>query len=128
MRLRQRARHLAQDVDHAPGVLGTELAHERLQVDAVQELHRVVEDAVRRAPVVEDGDGVRMAELRGELHLALEAGQALLARAVRPQELDRGRAAQHGVLGAVDDAHAAFPEALQERVLAEMAGLAHLAA
>ena len=69
-----------------------------------------------------------MAELRGELHLALEAGQALRPRLVRPQQLDRGRAAQHGVLGAVDHAHAALAEPFLERVLAEVARLAHLAA
>jgi hypothetical protein len=128
VRLRQRARHLPQDVHDAAGVLRTELAHERLEIDPIQVLHRVVEDAVRGTSVVEHGHRVRVAELGGELDLALEAGQALRARFVRPQQLDRGRAAQHGVLGAVDHPHAALAELFLEGVLAELARRAHLPA
>ncbi len=95
------------------------IAHQLLEVDAVEVLHRVIEHAVGRAAVVVDRDRVRMTELRGHLHLALEALEVRLARAIRRQQLDRGRPAQHRVAGAVDDAHAAGADLLLERVLAE---------
>ena len=46
-----------------------------------------------------------------ELHLALEAGKVLGAPAVLAQQLDGGGAAQHGVAGPIDGAHAALAEA-----------------
>ena len=46
------------------------------------------------------------------LDLALEALQVVLAGAARRQQLDRRRPAEHLVLGAIDDAHAALAELL----------------
>ena len=68
----QRAADLLQDVNHAALGLRTVALDQRLQVDAVEELHRVVEHAFGRAAVVVDRDGVRVVELAGDLHFALE--------------------------------------------------------
>jgi hypothetical protein len=61
--------------------------------------------------------GIR--EPRRELRLALEALQILFPRGVRREELDRRRTSQHLVLRAVDDAHPALADLLEELVLAE---------
>src|SRR5437867_1788192 len=45
--------------------------HERLEIDAVEVLHCVIEDPIGGAPVVVDGDDVWMGEVGGVLHLAL---------------------------------------------------------
>ena len=55
-----------------------------LQRRAVEELHRVVEDAVVGSPVVEDGDRVGVGEPRGQLDFALETTQVDLAGRDRP--------------------------------------------
>ena len=68
-----------------------------------------------------------MAEAGGELHLALEARHALLARLLGGQELHRRGPAQHGVAGAIDDAHASLAQLLAQRVLPELARLPDLA-
>ena len=78
VRFPERSRHLRQDADDPPGRLCAVAPHQLFEVDAVEILHRVIEDAVRRAPVVVDRDRVRMSELRGELHFALEAAQVRL--------------------------------------------------
>ena len=83
---------------------------ERLQVDAVEVFHRVIEDAFGRAAVVVDRDGVRVVELAGDLHFALEALDRRLVDFVDVEHLDGRRAAEHGVMALVDDAHAAGAE------------------
>jgi hypothetical protein len=88
-------------VDDARRRLRAVLAHQRVEVGAVEVLDRVVEDPVRRAPVVEDRDRVGVREPRGELDLALEALERGRPRPVGPQQLDRGRPPQHRVAGAV---------------------------
>ena len=69
----QRAADLLQNVDHARHRLRAVPLDERLQVDAVEILHRVVEHAFGRAAVVVDRHRVRIVELAGDLHFALEA-------------------------------------------------------
>ena len=80
MRFVQRAADLIEDGNDAARRLRAVLADELLEVDAVEVLHRVVEHAVRRAAVVVDGHGVRVAQLRGDLHFALEPHEARFAR------------------------------------------------
>ena len=76
VRVGQGMRHLPQQVNHAAGGQRAELAHQRLEVAAGQQLHHVVEGAVLRDAEVEHLDGVRRAEHRGGLRLALEAAAA----------------------------------------------------
>ena len=74
VRLLERAAHLHEDLATRAAGCGPCLLHELLEIDAAAEiLHRVVEDAVGAAAVVEDGDGVRMGQLAHVLDLALEA-------------------------------------------------------
>ena len=126
MGLDERAADLGEDVHDALGGLGPMLLHEVLERDSVQVLHRVVEDVVRRAAVIEDRDGVGMREACRDLHLALETldGRARAAA----QQLDRRGTAQQRVARAVDDAHAALADLLLEEVLAELHGLPYLEA
>ena len=60
-----------------------------------------------------------MTELGRDLHFALEARQARLPRAVRWQQLDRGRPPEHRVAGTVDNAHTAGTDLALQHVLAE---------
>jgi hypothetical protein len=62
----------------------TELAHERLEVAADQQLHDVVERAVLGLAVVEEVDRVRRAEGRSRLCFALEAAHQELRVGRRP--------------------------------------------
>jgi hypothetical protein len=110
---------LFQQVNDALSRLWTIDLDDLVERGTFQELHGVVEDAIGRAPVVEDGHGVRMREHGGTLDLALEAAQRSLAGPVGQQQLDRRRPAEHRVRGAVDHAHPAFPELLLQRVLSE---------
>ena len=126
--LGERLQHLAEDVHDAARRLGAVRRHQLVEAEALEVLHRVVEDAVGRAAVVEDGHGVGVAEPGRELHLALEAPKARLAHPLRLEQLDRRGAPQHGVAGPVDDPHAALAELLLERVLAQLPRVAHLAA
>ena len=109
----QRARRLHRSVD----------AHELRQRAAGDELHRVVEEAVRRPAVVVHGDRVRVREPRRRAHLALEAPHRLLVDHVGLEELHRGGPLQHRVARLVDHADAAFADLADERVPAEPAHL-----
>ena len=112
--------HLVEDREHPPTGLCAVQPDEIFEIDAVEILHGVIEDAVRRAPVVVDRDRVRMAQLRSDLHLALESHEACLTRAIGRQQLDGRRPPQHGVAGAVDDPHAPGADLALERVLSEL--------
>ena len=69
-----------------------------------------------------------MRELRGELHLSLEAREVFgPGQAIGVEQLHGGGPAQHGVLRAEHLAHAAFAELLEKRVLSKLLRLAHLA-
>jgi hypothetical protein len=65
-------------------------------------------------------------EVGQRLDLALEATEVVGAAA--REQLDRRRATEHGVAGAVDDAHAALAELALEGVLAQPARVADVAA
>ena len=100
---------------HAPGGLRSVDSDKPLERRAVEELHRVVEDAVVGAPVVEDGDGVRMGEPCGELHFAGEALQRALADLLFSEELDGGRSPEEGMAGPINHAHPAFAQPARGR-------------
>ena len=108
-----------------PAGCGPKPRHERLEVDALEVLHGVVEDPVRRTAVVVDGDGVRVAEERSRLHFARETGEVVATGALRRQQLHGRRPPQHRVTGPVHDTHSALAELLLESVLPETLRLAN---
>ena len=111
VRLGERAARLAQQVhDAARHDRAVEL-DQLAEVDAAQQLHRVVEDAVGRAAVVVDRDRARVRQARGQLHLALEARERALALGPGREQLDRRRPAQQRVARLPHDAHRAVAEA-----------------
>ena len=109
-------------MNHARHRLRAVLLDERLQVDAVEVLHRVVEHALRRPAEIVDRHRVGMVELAGDLHLAFEPLDRSLVHLVDVEHLDRRRPAQHRVLSLVDDAHAAGAELVLKLVLADLLG------
>ena len=115
-------------MDDPPGLLRPLSPHELFEVEPLEILHRVVEDAGRRAPVVEDGDGAGMAEARSQLHLALKPPDAVLAGFFRREQLDGGRTSKHRVAGAIDNAHPALANLLLEGVLAQALDFVRLGA
>ena len=106
---------LAQPAPARPGV-------ERLAVD---ELHRdeglVAALGIARAGLVDLRDA-RMVEPAEDVRLLLEAPQQLPRRRAAADRLERDAPAREGLLGFVDDAHAAFADAAQDPVLAREHG------
>ncbi len=111
---------LREDGNDATSRHRPEPGDQRLEVDPVEVLHRVVEHAVGGAAVVVDRDGVRVGQLAGELYLPLEAREVALGGVVGRQELHRRGAPEERVLRAIDDAHAALAELRLQRVLTEL--------
>ena len=112
----------SQDVNHARHRLRTVALDQRLQVDAVEKLHGVIEHAFRRAAVVVDRHGVGIVELAGDLHLAFEALDGAFVHLVGLEHFDGRWPAEHGVLRLVDDAHPAGAHFAFELVLADLLG------
>ena len=83
MGLAQRAADLCQHMDHPSRRLTAVPINQLLQGESVEVLHRVVEYAVGCAPVVEDGDSVRVGELSRELDLPSKPLQVGRTRPVR---------------------------------------------
>ena len=106
--------------------------HQRVGVEAVQELHHVVERAVGGHAEVEQLYRVRRAEPRDGLRLLLEAALLLLRRgaaADRPaDELDGRGARQHPMPGAPDLAHPALAQPLLQPIAPHLARRRHLSA
>ena len=119
MRLDQGTQYLPQNVNHPRRRLRPGMNHQIFERDPVEVLHRIVKDAVRRAPEIEDGDGVGVSEAAGVLHLLFEAAYRMLARAFFGQEFDRRGTPQKGVLSEVDDPHPAFADAFYRRCTAQ---------
>ena len=126
MRLLEREAHLPDDVGHAVGWLRSELRDERLQADAVEQLHHVVEPAILRGAEVIQIHRVRRLQGRDHIGFATEplGGHFGLARrhALRFHKLDSGLARQHLVCGLPHLAHAAFADRRHEPVAAEVGG------
>ncbi len=107
VRFRQAGAHLHQQVDRAQGVDGAtpDFHVERLPFDV---LHGQVGLATGGAAEVEDPHHVRALELTDQLGLALEAGPHVgVGGELGAQQLERDRALQVNVVGAVHLAHAA---------------------
>ena len=83
VRLGERAADLREDVDARARVVGAVLLDEALEVQAVEVLHDVVEDALGGAPVVEDRDRVRVGEAARAAAPRARTARVVLARAIR---------------------------------------------
>ena len=89
------------------------------EVAPAQELHDEVELPVRRLAEVDDADRVRVVEAARRARLGDEARRGVLvAEEVRVDDLDRDGAAEVRLLGAVDAAHAADADELEDDVAA----------
>ena len=92
-------------------------ADEPIERLAFQVLHRDVLLALELADVVHRADA-RVVHRRGGLGLAFEAFERhRVARQRRGQELQDQRAAQPGVFGAINDAHAAGADLLDDPIM-----------
>lgn len=88
---------------------------------ALDELHRVVEDALRSVAVVEDRDDVRVVQARSALDFVLEARLGVVGHAILTEQLHDGVAPQERVPCAIHLTHAAFTQLVEEGVLPELA-------
>ena len=88
VRLGQRSANLPENMNDAARLLRSRCCDELFQIKSLEILHRVVEDPVRRASVVEDGDGARMAEACRQLHLTLEPLDTVFSCLLGAEQLD----------------------------------------
>ena len=92
----------------------------RPEIAALDQAHVEEQPAVDLAEVV-DGDDVRLVQAGRQARLAPEAGlERLVAGEVVGQHLQRDLALTDGVVGAVDLAHAAAADQLDEAIAAEL--------
>jgi hypothetical protein len=118
----ERGRHLRGHVERR-GERERAAADVLAQRRAAHQLHDEVGVLVRLGDLVDDDD-VGVVELRGGAGLAQEAtGGVADVVAALLDELDGDGAAEHFVLGPVDDAHAARAERLTDEVAPDLAPL-----
>ena len=115
----QRAANLPQDVDNPLLGLRAITFDQRLQCQAVEQLHRVIKHPFGGAAKVIDGDRIGMVQLAGQLHLALEPRDGRVGGLVRIDQLHSGRAAEHGVVGSINGSHSSRSDPLLEDILTE---------
>src|SRR6185436_4321644 len=105
------------------GGLRSEAVHDALEVETLQQLHHVVEAAALIHAEVVELHGMRRAQTRRHLCLALESTDELLARRARlhllSNQLDGGRTRKELVLREPDFAHAAGSERRNQAVTAD---------
>ncbi len=90
------------------------------QAAAVDELHRVVVDALVAADT-EDRHDVRMVQLRGRLGLDLEPLALLgIDRRRKGKHLERDPPAQRNLLGLIDDAHTPSADLAEDPIFAKL--------
>ena len=105
------ARGLADDPRGAGRIEAPLTLQQGVEVRRLDEPHRDVELSARLAGV-EDGNDVRVLDARGDAPLALEPlPESGILHQLERQQLERVAAPQPQVLGAVDAAHAAAPDA-----------------
>ena len=96
----------------SPGVFPDAMLESR----AIQKFHGDESLAILLANVV-DGADVGMIESRRRLGFALKAGRACASRAIIGEKFEGDETMEAGVLGLVDDAHAAAAELLDDAVV-----------
>src|SRR5262245_17504423 len=119
VRLGQSFRDLRADLDNGGDWLWPSRGHELAQRGAIHPLHRDVRPGTVHADVV-DRDDVGMIQGGSGTGFALESLDAIGIRGeVLPQHLDRHDASEPLVAGAIDLAHAAATERLEDLVRSE---------
>ncbi len=119
---------LIDEVDHAGRRLRAVLLHQSVEIEAVEELHHVVEGPVVGPAEVVELDRVRGSEARGDLSLGFEPGErgvAVGAEGVAADQLDRGVTGEQPVLRYPDLAHAATAEAPHQTVVPALVRFLH---
>ena len=90
------------------------------QVLAPEQLHRDERLVVGQPPEVEHLDDPDVADRARRLRLGEEPiDHGRIPGELRQQHLDRGGAAEHDVLGAIDHAHAALADLVEDLVLTD---------
>ena len=131
--LGERLADLAENVDDASRRERALARHQGLEGHAVEQLHDEIHRLVVGDAEVVELDGVRRAEAGRGLGLAAKALHGKPRRLAtafpdhfRTNELDRRRAREHAMGGAVHLPHAAAADELPDLVAAHFAGLDHL--
>ncbi len=125
VRFTQRGQRLAQHLDDAREGQRAFFVSDAREIFTAQELHHQVRLPVVGATEVEHGDRVGMVQLAGSPRFGHEAQRRVLVRQeVRVNDLDRYRAAERGLLGAVHPAHTADADQIED-VVAARKRLAH---
>ena len=127
MRLVERLAHLGEQVDDAGRLERTEATHEPVTVQAVQQLHHVIESSVVGRSEIVQIDGVGRGQRSGIARLPLEALEHRIRVTVDaregfgPDELDGRAARQELVRCSPHFSHAAAPEPLDQPIAPELA-------
>jgi len=121
VRVVEPAADLGDDVDAVLEPLGLLLLHELSEARALQELHHDVGRAFAlELAEIEDGDDVRVLEVRRGLRLPLKAAaHLLLDEELFRHHLDRHQAIEPRITGLVDGPHGAATELRQDLVFSD---------
>ncbi len=120
MRVVERGKRLAEQLCDARGRQRPLVAHDLRERAAAQHLHDDVQGAGRGLPEVEDGDRVRVVQAAGGARLVLEALRGHRVRGnLRVEHFDRDLRVEAEVHAAVDAAHCAHADQLEQLVLTD---------
>ena len=130
VRVLERGADLAQDVDDPLRGQRPVLPDQGIEIQAVEQLHHVVQPAVLGGAEVVELHRVRGLERGGSAGFPLEAPEEQLGIAghLRSDELDRRRPDQQAVARPPDLAHPAAADPLLEDVLTQLIGFGDLLA
>ncbi len=126
MSLCEGAGRLCQQRYHSSGGQRTVRRDERIEGDAIDKLHGIVEHATLGSAVIIDHDRVRVRQPTGHLNLALKPCQARFAARARRQEFDSRRTPKHRVTCLIHHPHRPLAQLLGERVLSKLERGFHL--
>ncbi len=107
--------------------LRAERRHQRLETDAVEQLHHVVEAPISRHAEIVEVDRVGRLQARDHVGFALEAFRRQVglpraaSRGLHANQLDRGGTRQHLMAGFPHLAHAAFTDRRDQPIASELA-------
>ena len=122
----ERFRDRHQNRQNASRRLRAERRHQRLETDAVEQLHHVIEPPITRHAEIVEVDRVRRLQTRDDVGFALEAFRRQVglpraaSRGLHANQLDRGGARQHLMAGLPHFAHAAFTDRRDQPVASEL--------
>ena len=113
VRLFQRCAHLTENVNHPTRRQGTAPTHQRVEIQALQQLHDEIQRLVVRDPKIVELDGVRRPQAGGGFSLAAKRVTASCAAGAAPahhlgtNRSDCRRPREHAVRRVVDLSHSA---------------------